>query len=164
MILAIDRDGHILWCNRRFEQTLGWSLEEARSRDIIAELYPDPDYRRNVLAFVQRATRDWAEFRTRTRNGETIDTAWMNALLPDGTCVGVGQDITQRKQPAGEILSSHENRVLDLVAAGKTNKEIAVVLGIGHKAVKTTLTRIFQKLRVTRRSQAAAIYARRSRS
>ena len=61
-----------------------------------------------------------------------------------------------------ETLSTQENRVLALVAQGKTNKEIAAALHLSDKTVKNYLSTIFQKLRVTRRSEAAAIFSKRS--
>ncbi len=57
-------------------------------------------------------------------------------------------------------LSPQEQRVLALVAEGKTNKEIAAALGLSEKTVKNYLGNIFQKLQVTRRSQAAAHFAK----
>jgi DNA-binding NarL/FixJ family response regulator len=61
-----------------------------------------------------------------------------------------------------ESLSPQEQKVLALLAEGQTNKEIAAVLGLSDKTVRNYLSNIFQKLQVSRRSQAAAIYARRS--
>jgi DNA-binding NarL/FixJ family response regulator len=66
----------------------------------------------------------------------------------------------QGPQPDEHGLSPQESRVLALVAEGKTNKEIAAALDLGEKTVKNYLGHIFQKLKVTRRSQAAAIYSR----
>lgn len=63
---------------------------------------------------------------------------------------------------AREALSVQEQRVLALVAEGKTNKEIAADLGLSPKTVKNYLSTIFQKLQVTRRSQAAALFAKQS--
>ncbi|MGH7236476.1 MAG: response regulator [Nitrospiraceae bacterium] len=60
-----------------------------------------------------------------------------------------------------ESLSPQEQKVLALVAEGQTNKEIAAALGLSDKTVRNYLSNIFQKLQVSRRSQAAAIYARR---
>ena len=62
----------------------------------------------------------------------------------------------------GDPLSPQEQRVLALVAQGKTNKEIAAVLGLSDKTVKNYLSNTFQKLRVSRRSQAAVIFSQRS--
>ena len=56
------------------------------------------------------------------------------------------------------ILSPQEKRVLALVAEGKTNKEIATALDLSDKTVKNYLSNIFQKLQVSRRAQAAAIF------
>ncbi len=61
--------------------------------------------------------------------------------------------------PAGlEILSAQERRVLALVAEGKTNKEIAMVMGLSDKTVKNYLSNLLDKLNLSRRSQAAAFY------
>lgn len=58
-------------------------------------------------------------------------------------------------------LSPQEDRVLALVAEGKTNKEIAVALDLSDKTVKNYLGNIFEKLHISRRAEAAALYARR---
>lgn len=60
----------------------------------------------------------------------------------------------------GSGLSEQERRVLEWVTKGKTNKEIAVVMKLSPKTVKNYLSHIFQKLQVTRRSEAAARFAR----
>jgi two-component system response regulator DevR len=65
------------------------------------------------------------------------------------------------KEEKSDLLSPQEQRVLALVAEGKTNKEIAVSLELSDKTVGHYLENIFQKLQVSRRSQAAALYARR---
>jgi two-component system, NarL family, response regulator DevR len=62
-----------------------------------------------------------------------------------------------------EELSPQEQKVLALVSEGQTNKEIASALGLSDKTVRNYLSNIFQKLQVSRRSQAAALYARRNK-
>ena len=59
-------------------------------------------------------------------------------------------------------LSAQETRVLELVATGKTNKEIAVALSLSEKTVKNYLAHVFDKLDVARRAEAAARFARAS--
>ena len=61
-------------------------------------------------------------------------------------------------QEKREPLSPQEERVLALVAEGKTNKEIAVALNLSEKTVGHYLENIFQKLQVTRRAQAAVYF------
>lgn len=58
-------------------------------------------------------------------------------------------------------LSPQEQRVLALVAEGLTNKEIAASLNLSDKTVGNYLSNIFQKLHVTRRTQAAMYYTQR---
>lgn len=68
---------------------------------------------------------------------------------------------TQPSSPAKKWdLSPQQFRVLEQVAEGKTNKEIAKVLGLSDKTVRNYLATIFEKLRITRRSQAAAMFIR----
>ncbi len=74
---------------------------------------------------------------------------------------------TRSIEPAGQTpsnvaLSVQQERVLVLVAKGKTNKEIAASMSLSDKTVKNYVRTIFQKLGVTRRSQAAAHFAKRN--
>jgi two-component system, NarL family, response regulator DevR len=64
--------------------------------------------------------------------------------------------------PARDVLatlSTQERRVLALIAEGKTNKEAGQALNLSEKTVKNYLSNIFEKLHLTRRAQAAALYA-----
>jgi two-component system, NarL family, response regulator DevR len=73
--------------------------------------------------------------------------------------------IKNRDTPSSsEKLSPQEERVLALVAEGKTNREIADALGLREKTIKNYLANIFDKLHITRRSQAAAYFVRQTRS
>jgi DNA-binding NarL/FixJ family response regulator len=56
--------------------------------------------------------------------------------------------------PLGE-LTSRELEVLRLVATGKPNKEIAAELAISERTVRTHVSRILRKLRLSSRTQAA---------
>jgi two-component system response regulator DevR len=67
-------------------------------------------------------------------------------------------DPVVRRVPNTEALSAQEQRVLALVVEGKTNKEIAAALGLSDKTVKNYLSNAFQKLGVSRRAQAAALF------
>jgi DNA-binding NarL/FixJ family response regulator len=61
----------------------------------------------------------------------------------------------ERRSTGGEELSPREREVLVLVAAGLQNKLIARRLEISEKTVKAHLTRVFQHIGVTDRTQAA---------
>ena len=67
---------------------------------------------------------------------------------------------TDQSAAKAELISPQERRVLALVAQGKTNKEIAAALDLSDKTVKNYLSNIFDKLHVSRRAEAAAIFSR----
>jgi two-component system response regulator DevR len=67
--------------------------------------------------------------------------------------------------PAGQqSLSPQEQRIVALVAEGKTNKEIAQELQLSPNTVKNYLSNAFQKLQITRRAQAVALFHKSPRS
>ena len=57
-------------------------------------------------------------------------------------------------------LSPQEERILGLVAEGKTNREIGEAVKLAEKTVKNYVSAILTKLEVTRRAEAAAYLAR----
>ena len=59
-----------------------------------------------------------------------------------------------KKSPAVDTLSDREVEVLNLMAKGVSNKNIADQLSITQSTVKTHITSIFQKLDVTTRTEA----------
>lgn len=60
-------------------------------------------------------------------------------------------------------LSAQEKRVLALIAEGCTNKEVAGRLGLSEKTVRNYLSTVFEKLHVSRRAEAAVIFAQEQR-
>jgi DNA-binding NarL/FixJ family response regulator len=67
--------------------------------------------------------------------------------------------LTARAEAERAELSEREREVLRCVAGGMPNKLIARELGISEKTVKAHLTRVFQQIGVTDRTQ-AALWAR----
>jgi two-component system, NarL family, response regulator DevR len=57
-------------------------------------------------------------------------------------------------------LSPQERRILDLIAEGKTNREIAAVLFLAEKTVKNYVSNVLIKLGMKRRTEAAVFAVR----
>jgi DNA-binding NarL/FixJ family response regulator len=83
---------------------------------------------------------------------------------------GVTSRVLERLRSGGQqdeelaLLSEQERRILDLIAEGKTNKEIAQEVFLSDKTVKNYVSSILSKLNLRRRSEAAAFIARKRSS
>jgi two-component system, NarL family, response regulator DevR len=64
------------------------------------------------------------------------------------------------KDPKLARLSPQEERILDMVGEGLTNREIAKRIHLSDKTVKNYVSTILQKLEVARRAEAASYVAR----
>ena len=76
------------------------------------------------------------------------------------TALGMGRDHSltpDAKLVVGELLSAREKNIINLIAQGQSNKEIARSLRISPETVKTYVRRIFAKLNVSKRPQAVAL-------
>ena len=124
-----------------------------------------------------------SSFSDRERIVEAIDSGAIGFILKDGDpddlvkairAASRGESpldpraarvILERRQELKPVvhLTSREEEVLALVAEGLSNKLVARSLGISEKTVKTHLTRIFQTIGVSDRTQ-AALWLRRKNS
>ena len=124
-----------------------------------------------------------SSFSDRERIVEAIDSGAIGFILKDGDpddlvkairAASRGESpldpraarvILERRQELKPVvhLTSREEEVLALVAEGLPNKLVARSLGISEKTVKTHLTRIFQTIGVSDRTQ-AALWLRRNNS
>jgi two-component system nitrate/nitrite response regulator NarL len=70
-------------------------------------------------------------------------------------------DAAAAEQPVGmsiDALDERQSRILDLVASGLSNKQIAIELKLREKTIKHQMTRIFSKLAVSNRTEAAMAF------
>jgi two-component system, NarL family, response regulator DevR len=93
--------------------------------------------------------------RTVGRGESLLDPAVTNAVLDR---LRKGKRLLEDEKLAR--LSPQEERILGLVADGKTNKEIGDELDLAEKTVKNYVSSILSKLEVARRAEAAAYLAR----
>jgi DNA-binding NarL/FixJ family response regulator len=90
------------------------------------------------------------------RGGSLLDPQMTTALLERLRRGGTGA----AGHPADDpflLLTAQEDRILDRIAEGQTNREIARDLRLSEKTIKNYVSQIYSKLNVERRSQAATL-------
>jgi pimeloyl-ACP methyl ester carboxylesterase/DNA-binding CsgD family transcriptional regulator len=86
--------------------------------------------------------------------------AWNRFLSEMRAFPGVGADTPDQapsRQPVFPELTSRERMVLELIAQGLDNAQIAEQLVVSQKTVRNHISHIFQKLRIRNRSQAIVL-------
>jgi len=102
------QDRRIETVNPEFERAMGWTLKEIRGQnlDIYAVFFPDPDYRQMALDLMAASTGEWNDLKLSVKDGRVIDVATTFLRLSDGSTLGIGQDITERKRAEAELRES----------------------------------------------------------
>lgn len=107
----------------------------------------------------------WIEFQllVRAHPGELYIGLLAAGFLALGVWVGmrlmprqpVGEGFVPNEQVRGTLgISDREFQVLELLAAGRSNKEIASALGVSPNTVKSHVAKLYAKLEVRRRTEA----------
>lgn len=99
-------------------------------------------------------SRALSEILTLVASGESYVSPTLSARLLSGLSVVSGRPKDQNPIAS---LTSREQEVLRLVASGLSNKRVALVLDLHEKTIKHHLTRIFAKLKVSNRTEAAMV-------
>jgi two-component system, NarL family, response regulator LiaR len=81
------------------------------------------------------------------------------AIIDPAVAARLVRALSERPATAGALdgLTNRERDVLSLIAQGRSNKRIALELGISEKTVKTHVGHVLAKLDVTDRTQAAVL-------
>lgn len=106
----------------------------------------------------------WAEYQLWARTHPSALYVSLVALAFMGLGVWVGARLFERQRLAGFEpnlaaqaslgITEREFEVLKLLAAGRSNKEIAQSLAVSPNTVKTHVARLFEKLEAARRTEA----------
>lgn len=150
--LATRRDQALLLVDYRLPDRVGTELvRELRLRGVSAPAVV-------MTANFERGLNELA--REAGAQGTVVKSGSVSSLLDSLRAVNRGEqafDVRHPKRKPGQFtLSPRERAVLQLVAGGQTNAEIAIALGVSPETVKTLVQRIFQKLGTRRRAEAVS--------
>lgn len=114
------------------------------------------------------AALQWLEYQIWARSHPGMIYVALIAAAFLGLGIWVGRRLFRREPRASEFtpneraqaslsITERERQVLQLLADGRSNKEIAARLGLSPNTVKTHVARLFEKLRVARRTEAVGL-------
>jgi two-component sensor histidine kinase len=123
MITLYNPETGRLQLNRQYEQLTGWTAASATAEKLMEQAFPDPDYRAKIANFIEACGPDWMDTTMHTLSGRTIETSWANYRLSDGTRVGIGIEITDRKRLEAQqalLLGETSHRLRNLFAVASS--------------------------------------------
>lgn len=104
-----DPQINTVWYNKEFSKKIGWETKATSNINYMLEkCYPDPDYRKSVVAFMERADSSWKEFVLTNCEGRRVPCLWSNIKLKDGSLIGIGIDLTDRKEYERDLIEAKE--------------------------------------------------------
>ena len=161
-LLAVNRQGKILWATPQAQKLLSDNLAAGNDDELVL---PQP-----MLQWLEQAQKGKAGSKTTAMasfpNDEQLRLQYMGTLGPNEFLLRLAKD-TSANLPAeftSELgLTTREGEVLSWLSKGKTNRDIAQILGLSPRTVDKHLEQIYAKLGVENRTAAAAIATSASR-
>jgi DNA-binding response OmpR family regulator/DNA-binding CsgD family transcriptional regulator len=155
-LFAVNRHGRIMWATPQAQKLLLATLSAVAEQDLVL---PPP-----MLQWLEQAqtgnagskAAGMASFPT----NEQIRLQYMGKLGPNEFLLRLAKD-SSSDMPAefsSELgLTTREGEVLSWLSKGKTNRDIAQILGLSPRTVDKHLEQIYSKLGVENRTAAAAV-------
>ncbi|MGN8546787.1 response regulator [Bradyrhizobium sp. 13971] len=154
-LLAVNSAGALLWATPQAQRLLSDTLADAADNFAL----PDP-----MPQWLEQAQKGGTGKKTATvapfPGNEQLRLQYMGKLGPNEFLLRLAKD-TSGDMPAefsSELgLTTREGEVLSWLSKGKTNRDIAQILGLSPRTVDKHLEQIYAKLGVENRTAAAAI-------
>jgi DNA-binding NarL/FixJ family response regulator len=155
-LLAVSRQGKIMWATPQAQKLLSDNLAAGTDNEVAL---PPP-----MLEWLEQAQKGKAGSKTTAMasfpDDEQLRLQYMGKLGPNEFLLRLAKD-TSANLPAefsSELgLTTREGEVLSWLSKGKTNRDIAQILGLSPRTVDKHLEQIYAKLGVENRTAAAAI-------
>jgi DNA-binding NarL/FixJ family response regulator len=155
-LLAVSRQGKMVWATPQAQRLLSENLSAGSGDEFVL---PDP-----MLQWLEQAQKGKTGPKTQAMasfpDNEQLRLQYMGKLGPNEFLLRLAKD-SRADMPAefsSELgLTTREGEVLSWLSKGKTNRDIAQILGLSPRTVDKHLEQIYAKLGVENRTAAAAI-------
>jgi DNA-binding NarL/FixJ family response regulator len=161
-LLAVSRQGKIMWATPQAQKLLSDKLAAGTDEELAL---PQP-----MLEWLEQAQKGKAGSKTTGMasfpNDEQLRLQYMGKLGPNEFLLRLARDTSTNlpEEFSSELgLTTREGEVLSWLSKGKTNRDIAQILGLSPRTVDKHLEQIYAKLGVENRTAAAAIATSTSR-
>jgi DNA-binding response OmpR family regulator len=153
-LLAINGQGKIVWATPQAQKMLSENLPSSGEEFALPE---------SMLQWLTQVQNGKAKSKTQTASlpeNEQLQLQYMGKLGPNEFLLRLAKDSsadtpTEFSSELG--LTTREGEVLSWLSKGKTNRDIAQILGLSPRTVDKHLEQIYAKLGVENRTAAAAI-------
>jgi DNA-binding NarL/FixJ family response regulator len=154
-LLAVSGHGKILWATPQAQKLLSESLNAGTDDEL---MLPEP-----MPQWLEQAQKGKAASKAAMASfpgDESLRLHYMAMLAPNEFLLRLAKDAGS--EPPAEFsselgLTTRESEVLSWLSKGKTNRDIAQILGLSPRTVDKHLEQIYSKLGVENRTAAAAI-------
>jgi DNA-binding response OmpR family regulator/DNA-binding CsgD family transcriptional regulator len=160
-LLAVSGQGKISWATPQAQRLLSESLASGTGDEFVL-----PE---SMMQWLEQAQNGKSKSKTQALSfpeNEQLRLQYMGKLGPNEFLLRLAKD-TSADMPAefsSELgLTTREGEVLSWLSKGKTNRDIAQILGLSPRTVDKHLEQIYAKLGVENRTAAAAIAANTNR-
>ena len=155
-LLAVNSVGKIMWATPQAQKLLSDNLPAGAGDELVL---PQP-----MLQWLEQARKTRTGTKTPALasfpNNEALRLQYMGKLGPNEFLLRLAKDsgaATPQEFSRDLGLTSREGEVLSWLSKGKTNRDIAQILGLSPRTVDKHLEQIYSKLGVENRTAAAAI-------
>ena len=154
-LLAVNGQGKIVWVTPQAQKLLSENLEVGTGEEFTL---PEP-----MLQWLMQVQKGKAKVKVQTASlpdNEQLQLQYMGKLGPNEFLLRLARDSSgdtpiEFSRELG--LTTREGEVLSWLSKGKTNRDIAQILGLSPRTVDKHLEQIYAKLGVENRTAAAAI-------